>query len=137
MVSTSIGTDNVHAGRGNIHIGAGVGKPCLQVVAVRGRHCDHTLIRSRIYDRIAPLIVVADRGEEDNTLAGGVINSGMYRVRCERTAETHIDDVGLLSHRPADGTNEVTGRADTALVQYLQRHNVRVPGQASNADAII
>ena len=83
------------------------------------------------------MVVVAGRGEEDNTLAGGVINSGLHCVRCERTAETHIDDVGPLGHGPADGTNEVAGRADTASVQYLQRHNVRVPGQASNADAII
>ena len=81
--------------------------------------------------------MVAGRGEEDNTLADGVVDSGICRVRYERTAETHIDDVGSLGHGPADGTNEVADRADTASVQYLQRHNVRVPGQASNADAII
>ena len=77
----NIGTENVHAGRGNVHVDAGVGKRRLRVLVVRRRHRADIVQGRRILDGIALQKFVASRGDADNVFAVGVVNSLSHHVR--------------------------------------------------------
>ena len=67
----------------------------------------------------------------------GVRDGFLQHVRRERTAERHVDDTCLVVGGVANRIRDTGHRARARAREHLERHDLEVEADASNADAVV
>src|SRR5690606_18059937 len=128
---------DVHAGRDDVDVAAGVGERADAVVLVGGADADHPLVGGRVEDRVAELLLVARGGDDRDAAGPGVGHRLPLRLAVVGPAEGQVDDPGTGVGGVVDALGDVGVPAVALVVQRLDRQDPDRLVVAGDLDAVV
>ena len=128
------GGGDVDPRRGHVDPIAGVREPGGVAGGV-GRANRDVGVRSRV--RKHRRAVVPRRGDDDRPLLARVVDRVVEGDAAPRAAEGEVDHLRAVVGRPRDPVRDVEVAPGPGVIENLDRHDRRVPGDAGDADAVV